>query len=254
MNATTVARRMVKTAALPMGAIRPRRAGDLSILLYHRIGDGPGEIEMPASLFERQLAALGADGGARPLEEGLAQGGVVLTFDDGTPDFHTVVLPILVRFHVPALIYLATGGIDAGPGTLTWSQLAEALSTGLVTAGAHTHGHVDLSRAGERAADDEMRRSKDLVEDRLQAACEHFAFPWSVGSAAAQTVARRLFVTTALDAWRTNRRATLDPHRLGRTPVLRSDGVRFFRAKARGQLDHEGLAYRAARRGPWRFG
>jgi peptidoglycan/xylan/chitin deacetylase (PgdA/CDA1 family) len=230
------------------------RAGDLSILLYHRVGDGPGEIEMPPALFEQQLAALAADGGGRTLAEGLAKGGVALTFDDGTPDFHSVVLPLLVRYRVPALLYLATGQIDAGPGTLTWSQLAEALATGLVTAGAHTHGHVDLSRATQQEADDEMRHSKDLVEDHLGTPCPHFAFPWAVGSDAAQAVARSLFETSALDAWRTNRRATLDPHRLGRTPVLRSDGVVFFRAKARGRLDTEGLAYRAARRGPWRFG
>jgi len=254
MNATTVARRMVKAAALPVGAVRPMRAGDLSILLYHRVGDGPGEIEMPPPLFEQQLAALADDGGARTLEDGLVMGGVVLTFDDGTPDFHGTVLPLLVRHRLPALLYLATGQIDTGPGTLTWSQLKEAMATGLVTAGAHTHGHVDLSKATAQEADDEMRRSKDLVEDHLGTPCGHFAFPWAVGSDAAQGVARALFETSALDAWRTNRRATLDPHRLGRTPVLRSDGVVFFRAKAKGRLDTEGLAYRAARRGPWRFG
>ena len=254
MNATAVARRMVKAAALPVGAVRPMRAGDLSILLYHRVGEGPGEIEMPEGLFAQQMDALAGDGGARTLEDAMAMGGVVLTFDDGTPDFHHVVLPLLVRHRLPALIYLATGQIDAGPGTLTWSQLAEALATGLVTAGAHTHGHVDLSRATAQEADDEMRRSKDLVEDHLGAPCAHFAFPWAVGSDAAQAVARSLFETSALDAWRTNRRATLDPHRLGRTPVLRSDGLVFFRAKAKGRLDGEGLAYRAARRGPWRFG
>jgi peptidoglycan/xylan/chitin deacetylase (PgdA/CDA1 family) len=254
MNATGVARRMVKTVALSTGVVRPMRGGDLSILLYHRIGDGPGEIEMPASLFERQLVALAAEGSARSLSDGLAHGGVVVTFDDGTPDFHSAVLPLLVRYRVPALIYLATGQIDTGPGTLSWSQLSEALATGLVTAGAHTHGHVDLSHADEQQAEDEMRRSKDLVQDHLGTACEHFAFPWAVGSMQAQAVARRLFLTSALDAWKTNRRATLDPHRLGRTPVLRSDGVVFFRAKAHGKLDHEGLAYRAAGRGPWRFG
>lgn len=254
MSATAVGRRMIKAAALPMGAIRPMREGDVSILLYHRVGDGPGEIETPAALFEEQLAALVADGGARALDDALAHGGVVVTFDDGTPDFHAVVVPLLVRYRIPALIYLATGQIDAGPGTLTWSQLGEALGTGLVTAGAHTHGHADLSRATEREADEEMRRSKDLVEDRLGTPCRDFAFPWAVGSEDAQAVARGLFATSALDAWRTNRRAALDPHRLGRTPVLHSDGVRYFRAKARGRLDHEGLAYRVARRGPWRFG
>lgn len=208
---------------------------------------------MPRRLFQRQLAALAADGGARTMNEGLARGGVVVTFDDGTPDFHSDALPLLVRYRIPALMYLATGQIDVGPGTLSWSQLVEAVDTGLVTVGAHTHGHVDLSHADEREADDEMRRSKEMVEDRLGAPCEHFAFPWAVASPQALAAAARLFTSSALDAWRTNRRASLDPHRLGRTPVLRSDGVAFLRAKARGLMDHEALAYRMLGRGPWRF-
>ncbi|HEX9890534.1 MAG TPA: polysaccharide deacetylase family protein, partial [Actinomycetota bacterium] len=67
----------------------------------------------------------------------------------------------------------------------------------------------------------------------------------------ADRAARDLFRTAALSAWRTNRRGRTDLHRLGRTPVLRSDGPRFFRAKVRGMLDGEALAYRVLRRGPW---
>ena len=134
---------------------------------------------------------------------------------------------------------------------LTWPQLQEAVGTGLVTVGAHTHDHTNLARAREREAEEAMRRSKELVEDHLGRPCRHFAYPWGVGSVAADRVARRLFETAALGAWQTNRRGRMDPHRLGRTPVFRGDGPAFFRAKARGLLDAEGLVYRALRRGPW---
>jgi hypothetical protein len=96
-----------------------------------------------------------------------------------------------------------------------------------------------------------MRRSKEAIEDRIGTACEHFAYPWGKASAAAERSARGLFRTSALEAWRTNRAGKFDRHRLGRTPVFRSDAAFFFRAKARGQLDGERLAYRALRRGPW---
>jgi hypothetical protein len=96
-----------------------------------------------------------------------------------------------------------------------------------------------------------MRRSKDLIEERLGTACTHFAYPWAVGSPAADRVARRLFRTAALDAWRTNRAGRIDPHRLGRVPILRSDGRFFFRRKVKGELDSESLLYRALGRGPW---
>jgi len=251
----------VKVAALPVGAAFRRRAGDVVILCYHRIESGRREIDVPHGRFVDHLEALAADGAVRSLEGALSDpaGGVVLTFDDGFRDFHDVVLPELVRTGLPALLYLATGFVDAGDPrsavgrgqALTWQMLEEISSTGLVTIGSHTHAHVDLSRATERVAEDEMRRSKDLVEDRLGRACTHFAYPWGKASPAAERAARRHFATAALGAWRTNRAGRMDHHRLGRTPILRSDTGYFFRAKVRGQLDGERVAYRVLRRGPW---
>ena len=262
----SLARKAVKAAVLPGGIVSRRRPGDVVVLLYHRVGGGGGgEIDLPAALFERQLATLAERDRVLTLDQAVAGlagsgngGGVVVTVDDGYRDFHDTVLPLLVRYRVPAVLYLATG-LVAGEGAssgdrdaLTWSQLAAAVSTGLVTVGAHTHGHTDLSGAPEEVCHDEMARSKGLVEDRLGVACRHFAYPWAVASPAADRVARRLFDTAALDAWRVNRAGAVDPWRLGRTPVLASDGLAFFRAKLQGRLDGEALAYRLLGRGPWR--
>ena len=96
-----------------------------------------------------------------------------------------------------------------------------------------------------------MRRSKELIEDRLQVPCEHFAYPLAVGGSAADRAARGLFRSAALDAWRTNRAGRIDPYRLGRVPILRSDGRFFFRRKVHGELDAEAWLYRALGRGPW---
>ena len=96
-----------------------------------------------------------------------------------------------------------------------------------------------------------MRRSKELIEDRLGVDCQHFAYPWAVGGGPADRVARRLFRTAALDAWRTNRAGRIDPYRIGRVPTVQSDGRFFFRRKVRGELDSEAWLYRALGRGPW---
>lgn len=250
-----MARQSIKALALPFGLTRRRRRGDLAVLAYHRVGAGSGEISMPSSMFERQLQWIAARGEVRRLDDALDHdaGGVVVTFDDGYRDFIETVVPLLQRYSVPAVLYLATGLIrsTSSPEGLTWEDLSLALSTGLVTIGSHTHGHVDLSAANERQAEEEMLRSMHQIEDHLSVACRHFAYPWAVGSPAAERVARRLFDSAALHAWKTNRRRAVDPHRLGRTPILRSDGLRFFKAKASGLLDHEAVAYRLARRGPW---
>lgn len=252
-------RKASKVAALPLGGFRRRRPGDVVILLYHRIGISHREIDLSAEAFEDQLDYLAERERVITLDEALSRngtGGIVLTIDDGYRDFYDNVVPAVVRRSVPVLLYLATGLVDkrsAETGEpLTWKLLGEAVQTGLVTVGSHTNSHANLSRATEAEAEVEMLHSQQLVEEKLGVPCRHFAFPWSVASLAAQQVARRLFDSAAL-RWRTNRRGRIDPHRLGRTPVLRSDGRFFFHAKVDGRLDGEALLYRAIRRGPWRI-
>jgi peptidoglycan/xylan/chitin deacetylase (PgdA/CDA1 family) len=253
---TKLARKVVKAAVLPAGLATARTRGDFVILLYHRVGVGRREIDLPREVFQRQLESLLEHDRLLALDEALkddAPGGVVLTFDDGYPDFHDHVLPLLQRYRIPATLYLVTSLVGAPGDHLTWSQIREATETGLVTVGTHTHEHVDLSRATDAVVDLQLRRSKQVIEEQLDLPCSHFAYPWAVASPTADRLVRTLFRSSACDAWRTNRRGRIDPYRLGRTPVLRSDGRIFFRAKASGRLDAEAVAYRALRRGPWRY-
>jgi peptidoglycan/xylan/chitin deacetylase (PgdA/CDA1 family) len=251
-------RRAVKVAALPSGMLARRRPDDVGILIYHRLGDGGDEVELSPSAFEGHLRWLVARERPRTLEDALDGGGVVVTIDDGTRDFHEHALPLLIRYRVPALLYLATGGVaNGGPSeqnALTWRHLAEAVETGLIGIGSHTHTHSDLTKASESEAAEEMRRSKGLIEDRLGVACRHFAYPWGVGSLAADRAARSMFDTAAgFEGWKLNRIEATDRYRLARIPILKGDGQFFFRAKVRGRLNAEGSFYRLAGRGPWRF-
>lgn len=263
MTASSLARKAAKAAVLPLGLPARRRPGDVLILLYHRVGAGRREVDLSVEAFDRQMAALADSDPPLSLDDAIGNrdgaGGVVVTFDDGLGDFADHALPVLVRHGVPALLYLQTGlvreELPAGVANgehLSWSQLAEAAASGLVSIGAHTHSHPDLSRTSEAEAEVEMRRSKELIEDRLGTSCRHFAYPFAIASPGAERAARRLFDSAAVGAWRTNRLGRLDPYRLGRTPVLRSDGPLMFRAKVRGWLDGEAMFYRALGRGPWR--
>lgn len=248
-------RKSAKAAVLPWGVLRRRGPGDVVILLYHRVGAGEREIDLSAEALSDHLEFLAARSDLLTLDQALeGRGGVVLTFDDGLRDFYEYVLPLLVEHSAPALLYLATGMVANGrqdPDALTWDQLAEVASSGLVTIGAHTHSHADLSKASEAEASDEMLRSKELIEDKLGTRCAHFSYPWSYCSPGADRAARRHFASAAL-LWGTNRPGSTDRYRLGRTPVLRSDGRLLFRAKTLGMLDGEAHVYRLLRRGPWR--
>ncbi len=115
---TALARKGVKAAALPVGLLRPRRRGDVVVLLYHRVGEGDREIDLPKASFEQQLLTLVRHDRVRSLDDALSdrEGGVVLTFDDGYRDFYSHVLPLLVRYRLPGLLYLATGLVANGSG------------------------------------------------------------------------------------------------------------------------------------------
>jgi peptidoglycan/xylan/chitin deacetylase (PgdA/CDA1 family) len=258
---SSAGRRVAKAAVLPLGVLGRRQPGDVVILVYHRIGAGNREIDLPVAAFRRHLDRLVGER-VLSLDQALGDGdggAVVLTFDDGFRDFADHVLPALVQHRLPAVLYLATGFVDGeraavAGDSLTWSQLREAVATGLVTIGSHTHGHVRLSTVSEAQAEEDLRRSKELIEDRLGVACRHFAYPWGVRINGSDRVIRGLFETAALHGWRTNRAGRIDPYELGRTPILRSDGQVFLRAKVAGMLNSEALLYRALGRGPWRKG
>jgi hypothetical protein len=255
VSMNSLVRKSTKAAALPLSWSARRRADAAVVLLYHKVGAREREIDIPGDIFERQLRHIARYERHGTLDEVLGGGGVAVTIDDGFIDFYDNVLPLVVECRVPVLLYLATALVapnqNGGSDALTWFQLEDAVSTGLVEIGAHTHTHANLGSATHEQANAEMRRSKELVEDRLGVACRHFAYPWSVASGEAEEVAKELFSTAAL-GWETNRLGSIDFYRVGRTPVLRSDGAFFFKAKLAGRLDGEARVYKALRRGPWR--
>jgi peptidoglycan/xylan/chitin deacetylase (PgdA/CDA1 family) len=210
-------------------------------------------LDLPTKLFMRQLEVL-ARANVIDLSEALrllASGNqdlngrlpMVVTFDDGTADFVDTVLPLLVRERIPATLYLATRFLEErcrfprGAVPLSWAAVGEALSTGLVTIGSHTHSHLLLDRVTAIAAETELRRSIDLIGERVGVAARHFAYPKAVlPTQTVEVVVRRLFDSAAIGGNHANVPGRTDLHRLARTPIQASDGMRWFDAKLSGGL------------------
>jgi peptidoglycan/xylan/chitin deacetylase (PgdA/CDA1 family) len=248
-------RQLVKVAAAAADLVR--RPEGLVVLIYHRVGGHtPVSVDLPRALFAEQIAALSGswtpvtiDTAADLLIKPTGPSGphrVCLTFDDGTADFIEEALPELVAHHVPATLYVATDFIESGrtfPGDgrpLSWAGLRDAVSTGLVTIGSHTHTHRLLDRVGSAEAAAELDRSVGLIEDRLGVRCRHFAYPKALlGSPGAEQEVRRRFRTAAIAGTRPNAYGATDLHRVRRSPVQVDDGMRWFRRKAAGGLGFE---------------
>lgn len=237
-------------------------AAGVTVLIYHRVGGGSGsEVDLDVDAFRAQLEHLSAhhtvidlDTAAALLAADPAIGGpalperaVVVTFDDGTDDFCSVVVPALVDYGIRATLYAATHFIDSGEAfpwdapPASWAGLRDAAATGLVTIGSHTHTHALLDRADPAEIGAELDRSIELIGEHIGTTPAHFAYPKALpGSEAAEAEVRRRFTTAALARSRVNEPGATDLHRLWRTPIQRSDGHDFFVAKAAGGLRLEG--------------
>ena len=58
-----------------------------------------------------------------------------------------------------------------------WTEAVEMARSGVMAIGSHTHTHVILSRCRPEAAADELRRSRQIIENRLSMPCDLFCYP-----------------------------------------------------------------------------
>lgn len=254
-SARQLASAAVKASAAAVDLVRPASPG-VVVLIYHRVGGASGlEVDLPHALFETQVEALAESGRVVALGTALDRlrgapvegpAPVVVTFDDGTADFVDHAVPILVRNGVPATLYAATAFIDEGRPfpddghPVSWRGLADACSTGLVEVGSHTHRHRLLDRIPDAEVADELDRSIELIGEHLGRPPLDFAYPKAVaGSPAADDAVRARFRSAALAGTRSNPYGDTDPHALARSPVQRSDGMRWFHHKAAGGMGLE---------------
>ncbi len=254
------AKKLIRSALKPVSAaadlvVKPARG--VTVLIYHRVGaSSSSEVDLDACEFDAQMAELAASGRVRTLDdavETLRTGDtpdadpVVITFDDGTPDVIEVALPILERHRVPMTLYLATGFVDTDRGfwepdepAISWAGLRDAVSTGLVDIGSHTHTHALLDRVDEQTIVDELDRSVELIGAELGVSARHFADPKALPpSPAADAAVRSRFTSAAIAGTRPNPFGSTDVHLLARSPIQRSDGMRWFRRKAAGGMGLE---------------
>ena len=163
------------------------------ILCYHAVGDTGGPLApwaMSTDRFDEHLDAL-ADAGYRPLalddlvrwvhegEQAVPDGALVITVDDGYADVADTIWPRLAERGWPATLFVTTGfagGSFHERPMLAPAQVHELSAAGLGI-GAHGHTHVALDAVGPAAARDEIRRSRDLLEEWTGRTISSFAYP-----------------------------------------------------------------------------
>lgn len=192
-----IGRRLVMSRAVPKAIV----------LNYHSVH--PQRVGAPATpaptpeLFARHLVWLKEHCDIIPFRHVLdtPQGEtnrplVSLTFDDGFADNYDYVFPLLQSHGVHATFFLTVGFLEKDPTVLArlrtvwrpweppdqirpleWSFVHEMRRAGM-DFGAHTYSHFNLAELRADAAYADLRRAKDVLEERLGERITLMAYPF----------------------------------------------------------------------------
>jgi len=250
-----IVRRLVRAAQ----RLLPERRAGLVVLAYHLVGAGTDSpVDLPLERFRDQLdeltriarpvdlaaavAALaagrepdGGDGGAAG-DDGADRAhrpAVAFTFDDAYANFHDRAWPLLAERGIPATLFVPVAFVEGeGPAPLRgtghlppvgWAELRAMAGTGLLAVGSHTWSHADLTRLPAARVDEELRRSRETLEDRLGRAVTAFCYPRGLWSPRLEPRVGAVYELAAIGGGRRITAARLEPLRIARTS-LRRDG------------------------------
>ncbi len=242
-------------------AWRTRRM--VKILCYHSVTQralGTADqykLHLPEKLFRAHLAHLAQFYQVIPLRDYIAaqragrplpDNAVVLTFDDGFRNFHTVAAPILAEYNFPATVFIITGKTDAGAPAqasvtwqadddkehLTWCEAKELARTGQVEIGSHTHTHQRLPHLTASEAHQEINASLTQIAAQLGEAHPPLSYPHGQMSASVRLLAKDLGHSCALSSELGGNGADADLFALRRVVIASDDGSATFAARLAG--------------------
>lgn len=170
------------------------------VLGYHgvatsRLRDDLSLLQVSPARFRRQIEALlAADFEfltmaefARRADGGVPEPGMAaITFDDGLRNNHSIALPILREYDIPATVYVTIGFIGGaspwigpnGDGAMMHEpELRDLVAEGWEL-GAHTMTHADLATLDYAACRREIEESRDELARIAGADVETFAYPF----------------------------------------------------------------------------
>ena len=219
----------------------PRQSQGVTILTYHIVGAGTqSPVDLPIEVFRAQLCELkefaevvSLDDAVRLLEAGSRnlRPIVVITFDDGFDNFRTRAWPLLCELALPSTLYVPVGFVEgtarlplsgvSGLKAIAWSALRELASDSLLTVGSHSWRHLDLRKFQADQLQEDLRTSRERLEDQTGRIVEHFCYPQAKWSRAIEKDVQRIYRTAVVAGGRRNIPGRFHHLRLGRVPVRR---------------------------------
>jgi peptidoglycan/xylan/chitin deacetylase (PgdA/CDA1 family) len=165
------------------------------VLMYHHIQPesvaqslGQTSLTVDNGIFDQQMAYLVANGytpvfanelvNALLTHSQLPGKPIVVTMDDGYADNATYALPILQKYGIKANLMLATGLVGGNPDMLTWDQVNQLKSSGLIYFTNHTWSHYAISNGLQSKIESEIDTAGQQIQDHTGQAVNVFTYPY----------------------------------------------------------------------------
>lgn len=199
---------------------QPSHSGNqlrVPILIYHYIGNNPNpedkardNLLVPPDKFEDQIKFLSENGyntitldemySALKSGSTLQPKSVILTFDDGYIDFHFNAYPILRKYGLKATVFIPTALMNQGY-YLSWDQIKEMDSSGLISFQSHSVTHTDLQSLDERELFFQLTESKKVLEAKLNKPVNFLAYPYGASNPRVWEATKNTGYLGALGTW-----------------------------------------------------
>jgi poly-beta-1,6-N-acetyl-D-glucosamine N-deacetylase len=175
----------------PEGIIASVRLGRVPVIMYHDVVEKKQVwFDTTEGEFREQLDSI-RESGATPISiqqlydhlhagAALPPKPILLTFDDGYLGHFEYAYPLLKEYNYPAVFFVHTAyiGVKTSKEHMSWEQLETIDKEGLVAIQSHTVNHPDdLRLSSDTSLQDEMIKSKALLEERLGHPILYLAYP-----------------------------------------------------------------------------
>jgi endo-1,4-beta-xylanase len=233
----------VKLVSLPATDPQAPQEVKVPVVLYHVITSNPsGDYQYSLDKFKAHMKYLHDNGyttlSAAQYRDTILNGAaapakpILLTFDDGTPDFYTNAYPILKQYGMKATQFIVNDWINGY--AMTTAQLQELAADPNIDLQNHTKTHTDLRTVTKEAAAAEIAANNQYLLSITGKEPYMLAYPYGGYHTDTKAAAQEHGITLAFKVGSGITRPTDDKLALGREMILANDTLSTFAAKIGG--------------------
>lgn len=158
----------------PEALVAPAHRIRQTVLAYHELSAAVTDYRYAVSsrLFEQHVRLV-----ARVHEPSRGyMSPLVISFDDGHISNYTLALPVLEKYACKAIFFVIAGRIGENENFMTWNHLRELVALGHCVE-SHSWSHRFLTGCSDTELREEVKRSRETIEDRLGVSVDAFSAP-----------------------------------------------------------------------------